>query len=382
MEIAQQIRESLRRARRVIIKVGTRLVTLPDGRLNNEFLGGLAAQVAELRGRGVQVLIVTSGAVHLGRRMLRGRSGTSVSMRQAMAALGQPELMRGYIAALGRHGLLAAQLLLTAEDTIRRERYLNARNTLEALLREGVVPVINENDSVSIEGVTVTFGENDRLAALTAVTVRADAAVFLSDQPGLLTADPRVRSDGRLVPVVGPEDDVCDLAGDAGGPESTGGMAKKIEAARLASSCGVVVVIADGRREDAVLRVLDGEEVGTLFIPSPVMDARKAWLATTAQPSGTLVIDDGAVRALLNSDGASLLPVGVKEVRGEFERGDLVIIEGSEGHEIARGLTNYSAGDLRRIQGQRTQNIERLLGRRGDDEVVHRDHMVITANQR
>jgi len=379
MQSAQEARKSLAKARRVVIKVGTRLVTTVDGRPDDAFLEGLGGQVAALRGRGLDVMVVTSGAVHLGRRLLDHRGGGTVRMRQAMAALGQPELMRGYITALSRHGLLAAQLLLTAEDLISRERYLNARNTLETLLREGAVPVINENDSVSIDGVTVTFGENDRLAALVAVTVRADAAVYLSDQRGLLARDPRFDPDAALVPVVRPEDNVCDLAGEAGGPESAGGMAKKIDAARLASSCGVVVVIADGREENTVLRVLGGEELGTIFIPSPAMEARKAWMATTAQPAGEIVVDDGAREALLDPDGASLLPVGITDVRGDFRRGDLVLLHGPDGQEIARGLSNYDAEDLRKIMGHRTRDIERLLGRRGDDAAIHRDYLVVTA---
>jgi glutamate 5-kinase len=366
----------------VVVKVGTRLVTVLDGGLNHTFLDGLASQVVALRSRGVEVIIVTSGAVHLGRRMLGHKGGISLRLRQAMAALGQPELMRGYISALGRHGLLAAQLLLTADDMIHRERYINAKNTLETLLREGAVPVINENDSVSIEGVTLTFGENDRLAALVAVTVQADVAVFLSDQPGLLTADPRYEPEAELVKVVHPDDQVRDLAGEAGGPESVGGMKKKIDAARVATSCGVIVVIADGRIENAILRVLDGEEIGTLFIPGPPIDARKAWLATTARPAGEIVVDEGAVCALLAADGASLLPVGITQVRGDFRRGDLVVLRAPDGREIARGLTNYDAQDMRLIMGHRTKDIERILGRRGDDAAVHRDYMVVTANTR
>ncbi|MCD6351986.1 MAG: glutamate 5-kinase [Armatimonadetes bacterium] len=381
MEEARRAREKLAQARRIVIKVGTRLVTKKGAGLNEQFIDGLADQIAELRARDMDVMVVTSGAVHLGRRLLDHRGRGTVRLRQAMAALGQPELMRAYSRALGRHNLLAAQLLLTADDMIHRERYLNARNTIETLLREGVVPIINENDSVSIEGVTVTFGENDRLAALVAVTSRADAAIFLSDQRGLLAGDPRRHPDASLVPVVHPGDEVDDLAGKAGGPESAGGMEKKIAAARLASSCGIIVVIADGREPQVVSRLLQGEEIGTIFVPSPALEAKKAWLATTAQPAGEVVVDEGAVRALLQADGASLLPVGIVEVKGEFKRGDLVILRGPDGREIARGITNYDAEDLDVIKGHRTRDLEALLGRRGDDAAVHRDYRVVTAQQ-
>lgn len=381
MTTVREIRDRLRQAGRVVVKVGTRLVTAADGQLDQRFIDELAGQIAAVRARGVDVVLVTSGAVHLGRRMLPAtRARESVSLRQAMAALGQPELMRGYISAFSRHGILAAQLLLTADDTIHRERYLNARNTLETLLRQGAVPVINENDSVSIEGVTATFGENDRLAALVAIKVRADAVIFLSDQPGLLTADPRTDPDAGLIPVVGPDDDLCELAGSAGGPESAGGMARKTKAAQLAASCGIIAVIADGRERDVLPRVLAGESIGTLFLPRPALEARKAWLAAAAEPAGEIIIDAGAVRALLERDGASLLPVGIKGVMGDFSRGDLVIIRGPGGQEVARGLVNYDADELRCIMGHHTAEIEALLGRRGDEEAVHRDHMVVTAH--
>jgi len=373
----KQAREQVARARRVVVKVGTRVVAAREGGVNRGFLDDLAQQVARLRERGIEVVIVTSGAVHLGRRALAHVGRGSVSARQAMAAVGQPELMRHYAEAFAPHGLIPAQLLLTADDMTHRERYLNIRNTLETLLREGAVPVINENDSVSIEG--ITFGENDRLAALVAIKVRADALIFLSDQPGLLTGDPRKDAEARLVTAVLPGEDLSACAGSKGGAESAGGMAAKLEAARMAAECGIVVVIGDGREPAVVQRLLEGEQLGTVFVPGPPMEARKAWLATTAEPSGELVVDEGAKRALLAEDGASLLPVGVREVRGNFSRGDVVIVRGPSGEELARGLVSYSADELRRIAGHRTREVEKILGRRGDDEAVHRDNMVVTA---
>lgn len=373
----RRTREQLTRARRVVVKVGTRVVAAREGGVNRTFLDDLARQVAQLRERGVEAVIVTSGAVHLGRRALAHTGRGSVSVRQAMAAIGQPELMRHYAEAFAPYGLVPAQLLLTAEDMTHRERYLNVRNTLETLVRQGAVPVINENDSVSIEG--ITFGENDRLAALIAIKVRADALVFLSDQPGLLTGDPRRDANARLVTAVLSGQDLSAYAGGAGGKESVGGMAAKLEAARMAAECGIVVVIADGSESAVVVRLLNGEPLGTVFVPGPPMEARKAWLATTAEPSGELIVDEGAKRALLAEDGASLLPVGVREVRGDFSRGDVVIVRGPGGEELARGLVSYSAEELRRIAGHRTRDVEKILGRRGDDEAVHRDNMVVTA---
>jgi glutamate 5-kinase len=378
----REARRRLTQARSVVIKIGTRVIAAEDAGLNREFLDGLAAQVSALRERGVVVVIVTSGAVHLGRRALAHRGRASVSARQAMAAVGQPELMRNYSEAFGARNLIVAQLLLTAADMVEtreRERYLSVRNTIDSLLHDGVVPVINENDSVSIEGVTATFGENDRLAALVAIAFRAEALILLSDQPGLFDRDPRSHGEARLIPAVLPGQDLPLCAGDAGGPESAGGMAAKLDSALMAARCGIPVVIARGHEPDVVLRILGGEEVGTVFVAGPRMAAWDAYLSSTAEPRGEVLVDDGAARALLDPDGASLLPVGVREVKGDFERGDLVTIHDLTGREIARGLVNYSADELRRIAGHRTRDIERILGRRGDDEAVHRDNMAVTA---
>ncbi len=373
-------RRRLTGARSVVLKIGTRVIAAEDG-LNRGFLDGLAAQVAALRERGVVVVIVTSGAVHLGHRTLAHHGRASVSARQAMAAVGQPELMRNYSEAFGARGILVAQLLLSASDMVdtrERERYLNVRNTIDALLRDGVVPVINENDSVSIEGVTATFGENDRLAALVAIAFRAEGLVLLSDQPGLFDCDPRVKKDAKFISAVLPGQDLATCAGEAGGPESAGGMAAKLDAAIMAARCGIPVVIAHGHEPDVALRILGGEEVGTIFVAGPRMAAWDAYLRSTAEPRGEVIVDDGAARAILDPDGASLLPVGVREVKGEFERGEMVTIHELSGREIARGLVNYSADELRLIAGHRTREIEGLLGRRGDDEAVHRDNLAVT----
>jgi glutamate 5-kinase len=365
-------------ARRVIIKIGTRVVTGPAGGFDAAFLSGLAAQVERLRADGRQVIIITSGAVHMGRRILKltRRSG-SVSLRQAAAAVGQPEIMHQYIEAFATRGIRVAQMLLTMDDMRDRRRYLHIRNTLEALLSMHVVPVLNENDSVSVE--SVTFGENDKLAAMVAASTLADLLIFLSDQPGLLTADPREDANAELVELVRPGDDVSRFAGASGGPESVGGMVRKIGAAAMAADCGVAAVIADGGEADVLLRIVSGQQVGTLFAPGAQAQARKLWMATATEPSGALVVDAGARVALTQADGASLLPRGITEVIGEFEAGEIVRILGPDGGEFARGQTHYSAAEVRQIQGAHSSQISPLLGHPGQPEVVHRDYMVLTA---
>ncbi len=368
-------RSELTKASRVVVKIGTRVVAEPEGGLNHEFLDQFARQIAELE---PQIVVVTSGAVHLGRRALPLRHVDSVSLRQAAAAVGQPELMRHYAQTLADHGLVGAQILLTTEDMSDRSRYLRIRNTVEALLAEGVVPVINENDTVSVEG--VTFEENDRLAAVVATTVQADLLIFLSDQPGLFTADPRVDSQAEFVPVVRPGDNISQYAGAAGGAESRGGMMKKIAAARTAMDCGIPVVIADGGEDDVLLRILAGEGLGTLFVAREPMAGRKQWIATVVEPAGEIVVDDGARRALVDKDGSSLLAVGIVAVDGNFQAGDVVTVVTAEGEEVARGLVNYSSEEVKQIQGAHSRQIPEILGHIGDEEVVHRDNMVLTAD--
>jgi glutamate 5-kinase len=298
-------------------------------------------------------------------------------MRQAAAAVGQPMLMDQWATTFKAHDAVAAQVLLTQDDIADRQRCLHLRDTLEALLRQRVVPVINENDSVSVEG--VTFGENDLLAAMVSVALApADLLVYLCDQEGLCTADPQRRTDAELIPVVGPDEDVSGFAAGAGGPESTGGMVKKVEAARKATDCGIPVVIANGRTRDVLVRIVAGAQVGTRMLARAHMPSRKAWLTVHGKPAGGIVVDDGARRALLQPDGGSLLPSGVLSAVGHFQAGDLVTVSDSEGREIARGLVNYSAAEVATIRGHHSSEIPRLLGRAGEEEVIHRDDLVLT----
>lgn len=370
-------RDSLKQARRLVVKVGTRVVTDPDGGLDVVFLDRLARQVARLHERGCQAIVVTSGAVHLGRAVLGAARGKeTLNYRQAAAAIGQPELMRTYAEALRAHGLLSAQVLLTMDDMTDRQRYIHVRNSMELLLRHHVVPVVNENDSVSVEG--VTFVENDKLAAIVATKLRADLLVFLSDQPGLCTADPRLDPEARLIACVYPGQDPGAEAEGAGGAESRGGMRAKLAAARTASDFGIPVVMVAGTLDNVLLRVLAGEELGTVFVPGAAREARKVWMATAAEPVGAILVDAGAAGALRRPGGASLLPRGITGTQGDYEAGDMVRVLDPEGQEVARGLVNYPATEVGLIAGAHSSQVPEILGHVGHEEVIHRDNMIRT----
>ena len=366
--------------RRIVVKVGTRLVVDPDGRPRLDFLRNISGQIKQLKDIGVEVLLVTSGAVGIGRRAVFPNLGRAlrVDERPSAAAVGQPVLMRHWSEAMGEFGVTCAQVLLTQDDVVDRDRCMRLRETLEDLLGWGVLPVLNENDSVSTE--SVTFGENDLMAAMVAVAITpAELLVILSDQDGLFTADPRVNADAELICEVQPDEDVSRFASGTGGPESLGGMEKKLEAAKRATDCGIRVVIAGGNVEDVLVRIVSGEATGTCMLPRRRLPSRKAWLAVHLMPRGELIVDDGARRALLHADGASLLPSGIVQVRGDFHAGDLVTVRDSEGREIARGLTNYSAEETAAIMGAHSSQISGIIGREGTPEVIHRDDMVINA---
>lgn len=363
---------------RIVVKVGTRLVTQPDGSADRSFMSSLAAQIAHLRAGSAQVILVTSGAVNLGRRLMFGdhRRILRVSERPAAAAAGQPLLMREWAAAFDQVDLRIAQVLLTQDDIVDRQRCIHLRGTLDALLDNDVVPVLNENDSVS--GPETTFGENDNLAAMVAVALApSDLLVFLQDEEGLLTADPRAHAGAELIRCVQPDEDLSRFAGVAVGPESRGGMVKKIEAARRATDCGIRVVMAHGNCPDVLPAIVRGDEVGTSLLPRPRIPSRKGWLTVHGRPAGAIVVDDGARRALLQPDGASLLPSGIVGASGDFHAGDLITIRDRQGRAIARGLANYSREETELIKGRHSSHIAELLGRPGSDEVVHRDDMVV-----
>lgn len=369
-------RSRLLDAGRVVIKIGSSLlVESSTGRLHRKWLQSLAREIARLHRRGQQVVLVSSGAIALGRRYLGlGRDQRKLEEQQAAAAAGQIILAHAYQELLNRHDIKVAQVLLTLEDTENRRRYLNARNTLETLLELGAVPVINENDTVATA--EIRYGDNDRLGARVAEMLGADCLVLLSDVEGLYSADPGRDPQARLIPEVREiTPDIEALAGASATEFGSGGMVTKLVAARIALSAGCATVIASGRR----LRPLAAIEAGkpcTWFVSSgSPLAARKQWIAGTLKPRGELTIDSGAERAL--AAGGSLLPVGVVAVSGQFGRGDAVTIRNRDGRDLARGLVAYDSDEARRISGRRSEDIEALLGYRGRDELIHRDNLVL-----
>ncbi|ATE59124.1 glutamate 5-kinase [Thauera sinica] len=370
------MREKIRTARRLIVKVGSALVTNNGAGLDHAALDGWGRQIAQLRAGGREVALVSSGAVAAGMQRLGWtKRPREMHKLQAAAAVGQMGLVEAYEKAFSRHGLQTAQILLTHEDLADRTRYLNARSTLTTLLELGVVPIINENDTVVTD--EIKFGDNDTLGALVANLIEADALIILTDQQGLYTADPRTDPAATLIAEGRAEDRQYEaMAGGAGSGISKGGMITKIRAAQRAARSGAHTCIAGGRIPDPLLRLAAGEPVGTLlYASSTPLQARKQWLADHLQLAGDLIIDDGAVAALQN--GRSLLPVGVIEVRGDFERGAAVACRTAAGEEVARGLANYSATECRRIARRPTAEIESLLGYIDEPELIHRDNMMV-----
>ncbi len=367
---------SLARARRIVVKIGSALVVdAAEAAPRQAWLASVAADIAALRSRGAEVLVVSSGAIALARRSLGlTQARLRLEEKQAAAAVGQIRLAQAWAEALSAHGLTAAQLLLTLGDTEDRRRYLNARATLATLLGFGCVPVINENDSVATA--EIRYGDNDRLAARVAEMGEADALVLLSDIDGLYTADPRRHPDAAHIPTVAdvtPE--VEAMGGEPPPGYSSGGMRTKLAAARIATGAGCAMAIALGHTPHP-LRALEQGARCTWFLPAPDgRSARKRWIAGSLQPLGTLTVDAGAARALRR--GGSLLPAGVRAVGGLFERGDPVEVRGPDGTLLARGLSAYGSGDAARIIGHRSEAIEAILGWRGRDELIHRDDLVL-----
>ena len=368
---------ALSASRRLIIKIGSALLVAERGEIRRPWLAALADDVARCRARGQEVILVSSGAIAVGRRHL-GLADHRLRLeeKQAAAATGQIRLAHAYQAALARHSITVAQILLTLDDTEERRRHLNARATFAQLLALGAVPVVNENDTVATA--EIRFGDNDRLAARVAQMTSADMLVLLSDIDGLYTADPRKDAEARHVPLVreiGPEIEA--MAGEAAPGYSSGGMVTKLAAARIATSAGCHMLVAEGKGTGLPLAAIEAGGRATLFLPrGEPRSARKAWIAGTVDPRGTLTVDDGAAGALRL--GRSLLPAGVIAVEGVFERGDTVIILTRTGSEAGRGLSAYSSADIRRIAGYKSGEIAGILGYRGRDEIIHRDDLVVT----
>ena len=370
-------RQSLTDARRWVIKIGSAVLTDNGQGLNKASIERLAQSVIALRADGAEVIIVSSGAVAAGlARLNMTMRPSALDQLQAAAAVGQSSLVQAYEAAFAPSGDLCAQILLSHDDVRSRERYLNARATLQTLLSQGVIPIVNENDTVVTD--EIRFGDNDTLAALVANLIDADLLVMLTDQAGLFNTDPRATPDAQLITEADAHDTTLDKMVSEGTALGRGGMISKLRAARLAARSGTLAIIADGREPETVRALKRGVSVGTLLTtdkqPQP---ARKQWLASLLYPKGAVTLDDGAVRGISDL-GRSLLPVGVVDVSGDFVRGDLVRCLDAEGQEIARGLCNYSAVEARKLRGRTSTEIESILGFGGDEELIHRDNLITT----
>ncbi|WP_420466147.1 glutamate 5-kinase [Panacagrimonas sp.] len=371
-------RQRLIAARRWVVKIGSSLVTAKGRGLDHEAIRDWCQQIAELRSGGRQIVLVSSGAVAEGmaRLGLSKRPGVLPEL-QAAAAVGQMGLVRAWELGFESHGLRAAQVLLTHEDVADRERYLNARATLKAILDFGAIPVVNENDTVSTD--EIRLGDNDTLGAMTTNLIEAELLVILTDQDGLFEADPRLNPHAKLVSEIelsAPQ--LSAMAGESKGELGRGGMRTKLSAARIAARSGACTAIAHGRASKVLARLAAGESIGSLLLPDiGVMAARKRWIAGQLQARGRLKLDAGAAEVLRQNNGRSLLPVGVTQVEGEFERGDLVICLDPQGVEVARGLSNYASSEARRILGAKRGEILGRLGYPGAEELIHRDNMTV-----
>tara|TARA_R110001592_G_scaffold363300_1_gene683467 strand:+ start:49608 stop:50747 length:1140 start_codon:yes stop_codon:yes gene_type:complete len=370
-------RHKVKNAKRWVIKIGSALLTADGRGLDREAIAGWVGQVAALLEQGIEVVMVSSGAVAEGMSRLGwSQRPSSIHGLQAAAAVGQMGLVQAYEFQFQQYERHTAQVLLDHDDISNRERYLNARNTLQTLLELGVVPIINENDTVVTD--QIRFGDNDTLAAMVANLIDADLLVILTDQDGLFDADPRNNPKAQLISQGNAGDPALDLLAGGGGSLGRGGMITKLKAAKLAARSGANTIIVGGRLDHSILRLFEGEILGTLLVAEkePIA-ARKQWLAGRLQACGSLVLDPGAVR-VLKDQGKSLLPVGVRSVGGDFHRGDMVRCVDESGAEVGRGLVNYSASESRQIIGKSSSRITEILGYCDDKELIHRDNLVLS----
>ena len=371
-------REALKKAKRIVIKVGTSTITYANGKRNFSQIDRLAREISDLQNQGKEMILVTSGAVAVGvdRMGLPGKPKT-IPGKQAAAAVGQGVLMHTYEKFFADYGQIVAQVLITKTEAIDRHRYTNTRNTFMELMRQRVIPIVNENDVVALDELKI--GDNDNMSALVAGIVDADLVIILSDVDGLYTANPQTHPDAVIVPEVAeitPEIEAS--AGGVGSARGTGGMATKIQAAKAATSSGIHLVIDSGTEKNAITRVLQGEELGTLFVSRENrLQFRKRWLAFGAKIAGSIVVDDGCAKAIRKAGGCSILPAGVFAVQGEFLPGSTVSVIDKDAHELARGLVHYSSAELEQIKGCNSGEIANILGHKNFDEVIHRDDLVI-----
>lgn len=369
--------EIVRTSQLIVVKVGTNVLTAADGNLNRTRIFRLVDEICDLRRNGKEVILVSSGAVGAGvaRLGLSARPSDHPKL-QAIAAIGQSKLMQTYEEALATHGVCAGQVLLTADDLSRRQQYLNVRNTFRSLLEYQALPIVNENDTVSVEELHSTFGDNDRLGALVANLFPEPLLILLTDVDGLYDGDPSENT-SHLIPVVDRwSAALMDMVAEKRSNRSKGGMSSKLRAARMVTASGGNVIIANGDDLDVLTKIYAGQEIGTVFFPKRPLLARKRWLGFAVSPKGTLVLDDGAVEALLNK-GKSLLPIGVVDASGKFEKGDVVSLVTLDGKEIARGLSNYGTRDVLQIRRKKCCEIHDILGHCPYEEIVSRDNIQI-----
>jgi len=378
----ENIRQNvLAHAKRILIKVGSAVLTGNDG-LDLKIIDGLVRDMSSLVQNGYSLVLVTSGAIVSGKhRMHITGKLKSMPEKQAAAAIGQGRLMRVYSKSFEKHGLNVAQILLTLSDVTDRQRYLNIRNTLSTLMKWEVIPIINENDTVAVD--EIKFGENDNLAAMIANIIEADLFINLTSIDGLYDCNPMVSKKARLIPLVHEFTDEIEAAatGDTSSA-GTGGMKSKVQAAKKVTAIGIPCIIAPGKKKKVLIDIMEGKEIGTLFLPmADRLNSKKYWIAFTLHPRGRLIIDDGAKKALLEK-GKSLLPTGVIDVEGDFDLGDPVSCVDGEGTILAKGLVNYNSSEIRKIKGLKTSKISQVLGHKDYDEIIHRDNMVITKQDR
>lgn len=381
--------EKLKQARRIVVKVGTQLLTGHEEGLSDTYIRGLTCQLSALKHNGREIVLVTSGAIRAGAQKLSAQNGFShfsspealktTPQKQAAAAIGQGILIQHYISGFKEQNVVAAQVLLSRDDVADRKKYLNARNTFLALFKFDAVPVVNENDSVAVEEIVeMRFSDNDMLSALVTSLVDADALLILSDVPGFFTANPKEDPNASLIPEVKKiTEELKKMAGGKGSAVSKGGMAAKLSAAQVACHSGAYTVVADGRQPEVIRTVFEGKPAGTVFYPmEPKLSSRKCWLAYCATPRGEILINDGA-KNQITAHGKSLLPSGILKADGHFRRGETVRVLDEKGVSFARGIANYSQDEVNRITGKHSREIQKILGFNIADEVIHRDNLVV-----
>lgn len=380
-----KFRETIKNTRRIVFKLGTNVLTRSDGNVALSRIYSLIEAITDLKKQGKEIIIVTSGAVGMGMKKLGLGIKPSVNcMKQACAAVGHKELMHIYQDGFDKFSILTAQILLTAEDFSERRRFLSLRDTLNSLLELGVIPIINENDPVSITGltcyqendVTVCFGDNDKLSALIMSKLNADFLVILSDIDGLYDSDPRKNKNAKIIPIVSEFTPEIEALGFESSKKGRGGMKTKLEAAKIAVHSGGIAIIANGKKSGIIEQIFNGDEVGTVFLPIGNLSGKKRWIAYSTNISGKIKVNDGAKQALINNN-ASLLPLGIVQIKNNFSKGDVVSILDIENKEFARGIVNYSSIECQKFIGKHSNEIENILGYKDYDEIILRDNIVI-----